>query len=654
MSLVQHVSAVEGSDRIDISSLRDCGDNASFESGRALSLCLSYDPLPKPEPAANRPEAVGAYKVSTTKRIAQVVVGVIICLLASGIVFGFAALKQILIEEGVYQHLCTEHELKKNVRLCYLQDQRLNLNFIIGSVTTNLSALLVGAVLDRYGPFPCGIVSCIILFLGSLCMALEEWLPFDGYPLSFFLLALGGTFTFVPSFQLGNAFPAFQGLIISLITGAFDASAAVFLAFRLIFESTDGAFGTRQLFLVYLVVPVLILIANLTLMPRHSYETRAELENDMEQACDNTLDIHDSDDDLESLAEVYSVRSKRAAERAKSASQITDLIGDEVQQIKHEIKEDEKKMASGVWGVLHGLPASKQMRTPWFILIAMFTVLQMSRFNVFISTIWSQYHYLLGSSKAATAVTKFFDTALPIGGVVTMPFIGFLLDNTSTVAVLALLVLLSTVIGVLGAIPTTAAAYANVLLFVIFRPLYYSAMSDYAAKVFGFATFGTVYGAMICLSGLSLFLQPALQALVHGVFENDPSPVNLGLAGAGLLVGIALVMFVDARSREIRQRQFQFLASNPSGSFIAPNGSIMGESERRSLLSVSLYDSAMGYGGGGGSGGSGTPRRRLDFRSPRLKAQDLLRGISPTSSGGLGASMLYNYGSIRSSSPQRS
>ena len=206
----------------------------------------------------------------------------------------------------------------------------------------------------------------------------------------------------------------------------------------------------------------------------------------MERAVDNILDVHDSDDDLDSTAEIYRVRSKRATERAKSAAQIEDLIGGKTQQIEHEIKEDDKKIASGVWGVLHGLPARQQMVTPWFVLIALFTVLQMTRFNFFISTIWSQYEYLLDSPNRATEVTEFFDLALPIGGIVTVPFIGLLLDGTSTVTVLGLIVLLSTVIGVLGAIPDATAAYLNVILFVIFRPLNYSAMSDYAAKIFGF------------------------------------------------------------------------------------------------------------------------------------------------------------------------
>jgi hypothetical protein len=111
------------------------------------------------------------------------------------------------------------------------------------------------------------------------------------------------------------------------------------------------------------------------------------------------------------------------------------------------------------------------MLTPWFILIALFTVLQMTRFNLFISTIWSQYDYLLDSPSRATQVTQFFDLVLPIGGVATVPFIGLLLDHTSTTTTLSLLVTMSTVIGVLGAMPNETAAYMNVILFCIFRPL---------------------------------------------------------------------------------------------------------------------------------------------------------------------------------------
>jgi multisubunit Na+/H+ antiporter MnhC subunit len=120
--------------------------------------------------------------------------------------------------------------------------------------------------------------------------------------------------------------------------------------------------------------------------------------------------------------------------------------------------------------------------------------------------------------------------------------------------VLSALVTIATVIGVLGCLPYTWAAYANISLFVLYRPFYYTTVSDYAAKVFGFRTFGTVYGFIICLAGLFNFSQSGLDALCHKVFSNNPIPVNLILLGTALVVGISLCVFVGISSYRIRRQ----------------------------------------------------------------------------------------------------
>ncbi|KIV83866.1 hypothetical protein PV11_05855 [Exophiala sideris] len=638
MSLAQHVSVVEGFDEpIE-------ADYASLRLSRQPSLQLSFDPIPPthgPGHVVEKLENIAPYEVSAGKRIAQILVGVISCVLASGIVFGFDALKTILVEEGVYQKYCTDDELRHGVRLCYLQDQKLNLTFIIASVTTNISALLVGRVLDSYGPRICGLISSVFLLLGSLCMAFAQDVPFDLLPAGSFLLSLGGTFTFVPSFHLANAFPQHQGLILALVTGAFDASASVFLIFRMLYQSTNGAISPRHIFLVFLVVPVFIFVTQLTIMPTKSYESRGELANTLDKANDAMRDVHDSDDELDTAMDVMRVRSERALQRRRSIASIHDLLGTPAQQEHRELKEDQIRVNSGVWGVLHGVPASKQLRTPWFILITLFTVLQMTRFNFFIATIYSQYVYMLNSTEAAIKVIEFFDLALPIGGLVTVPFIGALLDHTSTVAVLNLLVLLSTIIGVLGAVPTYWAAYANVTLFCLFRPLYYSAMSDYAAKVFGYATFGTVYGAIICSSGVFTFTQSGLQALLHDGFDDDPEPINLGLATAGLVLGVALVMYVDIQGRAMQrdrviaamderrpllQQQQRSLRGNgrPIPTSMNGSGSMNGEPSLSSSWRASgsgVPAGLMGVGLGGAPSGAGAAddpeRHRLLDRPSR-------------------------------------
>lgn len=51
-------------------------------------------------------------------------IAVIYCFLAAGIVFGFAALKPILIREKVYRNLCTRAELDEDVSVCNGQQIR--------------------------------------------------------------------------------------------------------------------------------------------------------------------------------------------------------------------------------------------------------------------------------------------------------------------------------------------------------------------------------------------------------------------------------------------------------------------------------------------------------------------------------------------------
>lgn len=55
---------------------------------------------------------------------AQVLATVLACCFASGVVFGFAAFKPVMIAEGVFRNMCTEDELQKGVDLCEKQDLR--------------------------------------------------------------------------------------------------------------------------------------------------------------------------------------------------------------------------------------------------------------------------------------------------------------------------------------------------------------------------------------------------------------------------------------------------------------------------------------------------------------------------------------------------
>ncbi|KAH7233532.1 major facilitator superfamily domain-containing protein [Fusarium tricinctum] len=511
---------------------------------------------------------LAAYKVSDLKRYVQVATGIIACWFAAGIVFGFAAIKPILIAEGIYSELCHHDQRKLGEKPdfevpCAEQDMRLNLLFISASISANVSSLLAGSALDRFGRRACWLISSLLLALGSLMMGLSFSIPgFHGFLAGNILLAFGGTFLFVSSFQLANAFPKYSGLIVALVTGAFDASAAVFLFYRMAYDASGGKFTLDKFFFGYISVPVFILLAEILWMPAHSYHTLPQLEKKIENAQDRSRDVHASDDEIDDSNELTRVRSARADHRRHKLEKIEELTGDREQRGERIKEEEGRQEASGVWGVLHGVPAHKQMMSPWFILILLLTILQMLRMNYFIASVRSQYRYMLGSEKAAERINEFFDVALPVGGVASTPFIGLLLNNLSVPTTWGVLTVFIVVIGVLNCLSHLWAGYITVVAFVIFRPLYYSAISDYATKVFGFATFGRIYGTITCISGITQLSQSGLDALTHGPLNNNPIPINATLGGLGALVGIILTVFVAVKGKNFAEKKTEMEADD--------------------------------------------------------------------------------------------
>ena len=204
--------------------------------------------------------------------------------------------------------------------------------FTIAAVVTNVSALPVGTILDAYGPRVSGVIGSICLAIGAVLFGTASKLPFDGYIPGYLFLALGGPFVFIPSFHLSNTFPTRSGLILSMLTGAFDASSALFLLFRLLSEHTHGLVSINNFFAVYLIVPVFIITAQIFIMPPTSYKTAGELVQQAEaQVAD---EIHDRiDDTVNDRNEGERQRTNRRLRRQSIVSHIQDLLEDSTSSV---------------------------------------------------------------------------------------------------------------------------------------------------------------------------------------------------------------------------------------------------------------------------------------------------------------------------------
>ncbi|RCK65089.1 Protein FMP42 [Candida viswanathii] len=501
-----------------------------------------------------------ATDTSPTKRLIQCACAIFWCLLSGGPIFGFAALKPVLIKEHVYEYLCDIHAFSDSddniVAKCTDQDLKLNMMFTVAAMLTNVSAFAIGRVLDVYGPKVCGLIGAFFLYLACIVFIYSKNLAgsvIDPYMVGYASLSLGGPFAFISSFQLSNSFPKRSGTILALITGAFDASSAVFLLYRVLYNKSFGSFTLEKFFMLYLFVPTFITVAQITVMPGESYQTPVTATT----LCSNDDESHGhvvspvSSSSATPNIDATETTPLRDAAAAAPTNPRRDSIGDAI-KLPYELEGEEflVEHSGGVFGVLHGRTAVQQMKTWWFVLTTLFSVIMMLRINYFVATIGTQYQYIFGSVELSDSLNKFFDVALPLGGIISIPFIGLFLDHCSSLAVLTGLLIISITIGVLGLVSNYALAVVGVCIFVAYRPLFYTTISDLSAKIFGFETFGTVYGAIMCISGVFNFGQAWLDELTHTTFKMDPIPINVILLLVTCVISGATIGYIYRATRK--------------------------------------------------------------------------------------------------------
>lgn len=505
-------------------------------------------------------------KETRNLKITQIVCASLWCLLSAGIVFGFAALKTILVKEGIYSDICKKganvFEKGKTTRPCVEQDLKLNFLFTAAAGVTNVIALPVGRILDTYGPRICGIIGAFWITCGAQMFIWSDFFISycDPYLTGYVLLAVGGPFVFISCFQLANTFPKRSGSILSLITGTFDSSAALFLGYRIVYEKWDSDLNLSRFFKAYLIVPLFIVVCQLTIMPRESYKTQGDVMKLSVEGLDENGHLLEGDDGSGIIPDDQERQSLLSQDAMEHTDGLSTHRSRQKSVLENYVEAKLEAKSGGVFGILHGLPVKEQLKSPLFYLMVIFATVCMLRINYFVATIRSQEEYLLGSAEKAATMNAIFDIALPAGGLVSIPLTGLILDHFETLDTLVLVAGTSITIGVMGLIPHSFVSnLIGILILVVYRPFYYTVISDYVSKVFGFDTFGTIYGTLICISGVLNMFQSVLDDWTHNFFKMNPFPINFLLVLATIVSSFVLI--TNAR-REVRERNTKKLSAS--------------------------------------------------------------------------------------------
>eukprot|EP00928_Gymnodinium_smaydae_P045824 TRINITY_DN304_c0_g2_i3.p1 TRINITY_DN304_c0_g2~~TRINITY_DN304_c0_g2_i3.p1 ORF type:complete len:491 (-),score=77.97 TRINITY_DN304_c0_g2_i3:202-1674(-) len=267
-----------------------------------------------------------------------------------------------------------------------------------------------------------------------------------------------GDFAYVGTLSFSNLFPAQKGLVCAALVGCFDASSAVFVFLG---AAIRAGVPFAAVFGGYSGVPLVVALIAAVLWPRAAIDPPS------------------------------AASSGAAATSAQAAV-----------------------------GRLRGCGIRQQVFSLEFFLLTQTVCILMVCINYFIATVFHQLQEI--DLQNALALTQAFAIMLPLGGIVYAPLIGKLVDGFGPIVCYGFLWLLYIIFYLLmdlyALTHATAAAYAAFAVFALVRPFFYTLGASFTGEVFGFDTFGKVYGLVNTIAGLAnLLIQPLTSlALVEG------------------------------------------------------------------------------------------------------------------------------------------
>ena len=221
----------------------------------------------------------------SSKVRAPLILAIFACLqnaLAGGLVFGWASIDRTLLvasaEEG-------------GAALKPLQTTQI---FSMASSVAMCSTLIMGFVLDRFGPRACSVISNLLI--GTGCHLFSKANTFQTFAVAACCMAFGGPGISYSLVHIANLFPKYQFLVMSILGGSVTLSFSVLAAFGNIWESYHVGF--RTLFGGYALVIAGSTVGSFCLWPDAPFENR----NDLKIKADETVvDKDDENDDCRPL-----------------------------------------------------------------------------------------------------------------------------------------------------------------------------------------------------------------------------------------------------------------------------------------------------------------------------------------------------------------
>jgi len=332
-------------------------------------------------------------------------------LLVAGIIFGWANLVPILLDQRIFIDKCSAADQAAyradSSKPCDAVLVSLNLVVTTGFSAISFSSVLFGPLQDYFSVFYSRILACIFSAAGIICFAFAPSNP-DLLIVAALLVGAGGGGIQLTAFSVGQLFPATQGLATSLVAASFSVSSLVFLVFNKLYFSY--AVPYQSLFLFYGAVVLFVLCTSFMWPHQFNAPTASALRK---------TSVHPADSSLQ-----------------QSLLASADIEGNAAETAAAPVR---RKGARNV--ELHQFGWKRQACSVEFLTLVAIICVQSLASNIFVSSYTLEAQKLTSDASQLSTATTAFSILFPLCSITT-PFIGFVMDRAMLHSVIAFVVTL--------------------------------------------------------------------------------------------------------------------------------------------------------------------------------------------------------------------
>jgi len=448
--------------------------------------------------------------ISKKFRVARVCFAIVQNSLVGSVISGWASLDRGMLAAA---------EVNGGAELTPVQTTQI---FTVAASLAMGASLILGVVLDVFGPRKCAMVSCLIVASGALIVALSQ--GYLSIMMGLSMVAFGGPGAICSIIHISNLFPRHENLMMSLLTGTTAISVSVFAIFDTIWRSCQGI-TFRSIFGHYGAVVLLLAAGSYFMYPDSPFEriddaSKTTPRSDKNGTCDSSSDsnlLHH----IEMDAGVSTGSNDGGGSKGQSSQQPTAC--DETQKSSEpflstvpQLDDDDAKSRPVVLN-LKSQPAYVQLST-WTYARALL-VFVASCFTTSFATVSLSTE--LNDKSAFDAATNHeltidFTFVISLGSVASV-FAGASIDRYGVIAVsfvaigLGQLYVLLMLLAGPHRVMMEAAFVANSLFQQFMYPVFLTSLS----QQFGFTNFGVLVGVGFTLGGVAQLLQATLVRYAH-------------------------------------------------------------------------------------------------------------------------------------------